>query len=209
MQPPRQQSQNWMRQWQDHLHKEQMASWFEQKKRKPASKAQATRQKQRFRSAEAEFDDRFERVESTVEKLRQYLAAGSLAPSQFNEKLKELMVEDAEGNWWMVGAASGEWYRHEDGNWVRAEPPGRSIRRGAAFSPAAGDAQVIESRPRWLAGTLVLLFGSFVTFVAGGFAIDLTEHGSSGDISLPLGLGIWFVGGVLTLIVARRVWRRD
>jgi hypothetical protein len=59
--------------------------------------------------------------------LRQDLAAGRLTEEQFKARLRELMVEDEEGNWWMVGYETGEWYRHDGTDWVRADPPGRVV----------------------------------------------------------------------------------
>jgi hypothetical protein len=64
----------------------------------------------------------FAEVEREVAKLRQELAAGRLAEEQFKARLRELMVENTEGNWWMVGYETGEWYRHDGSDWVRADP---------------------------------------------------------------------------------------
>ncbi|MDY7075879.1 MAG: hypothetical protein SXV54_03040 [Chloroflexota bacterium] len=67
----------------------------------------------------------FGQVEERVAKLRQSLAAGHLTEEQFKFQLREMMVEDADGNWWMVGYETGEWYRHNGTDWVQADPPGR------------------------------------------------------------------------------------
>ena len=45
----------------------------------------------------------FAQVEKEVTTLRQDLAAGRLTEEQFKAQLREMMVEDANGNWWMVG----------------------------------------------------------------------------------------------------------
>lgn len=41
----------------------------------------------------------FDEVEREVAKLRQDLAAGHLTEEQFKARLRELMVQDEEGNW--------------------------------------------------------------------------------------------------------------
>jgi hypothetical protein len=64
----------------------------------------------------------FPEVEREVAKLRQDLAAGRLTEEQFKARLRELMVQDEHGNWWMVGYETGEWYRHDGTDWVRADP---------------------------------------------------------------------------------------
>ena len=50
----------------------------------------------------------FAEVEREVAKLRQDVAAGRLAEEQFKAQLRELMVEDEHGAWWMVGYETGE-----------------------------------------------------------------------------------------------------
>lgn len=65
----------------------------------------------------------FDQVERKVARLRQDLAAGRLTEEQFETRLHQLMVQDEQGAWWMVGHETGEWYRHDGGTWVRADPP--------------------------------------------------------------------------------------
>jgi hypothetical protein len=67
----------------------------------------------------------FAEVEREVAKLRQEVAAGRLTDEQFKARLRELMVQDEHGDWWMVGYESGQWHRHDGTDWVRADPPGR------------------------------------------------------------------------------------
>lgn len=69
----------------------------------------------------------FAEVEREVAKLRQELAAGRTTEKQFKARLKEMMVEDEQGNWWMVGYATGRWYRHDGTDWVREDPPGHGL----------------------------------------------------------------------------------
>jgi len=69
----------------------------------------------------------FAEVEREVARLRQGMAAGRLTEEQFKARLRELMVLDEHGGWWMVGYETGEWYRHDGTDWVRADPPGRVV----------------------------------------------------------------------------------
>lgn len=66
---------------------------------------------------------RFADVEQQVEVLRQQVADGLLTEKECKARMRDLMVEDADGNWWMVGHETGEWYRHDGTGWVRADPP--------------------------------------------------------------------------------------
>jgi len=65
----------------------------------------------------------FAEVERVVAKLRQDLAAGRLTEEQFKTRLREMMVQDERGDWWMVGYETGEWYRHDGTDWVPDQPP--------------------------------------------------------------------------------------
>ena len=147
--------------------------------------------------------DSFTRVKAEAAKLRQELTAGRLTEERFKAQLRELMVQDERGTWWMIGYETGEWYLHDGTNWVRADPPGRAARGVASIAPA-------KPKPRRFWGSVVLLLGLVVTFVA-GLAIgdpvysffDYNDTIAWGCVSL-----VWLVGLVLTIIITRKVWRR-
>jgi len=65
----------------------------------------------------------FTEVEREVAKLRQDLTAGRLTEDECKARMRELMVEDTEGNWWMVGYETGQWYYHDGQKWLQSEPP--------------------------------------------------------------------------------------
>ena len=64
----------------------------------------------------------FADVERQVEVLRRQVAGGLLTEEDCKARMRDLMVEDSEGNWWMVGYETGEWYRHDGTGWVQAVP---------------------------------------------------------------------------------------
>ena len=37
-------------------------------------------------------------------------------------QMRDLMIEDADGNWWMMGYEIGEWYYHDGSGWMQADP---------------------------------------------------------------------------------------
>jgi hypothetical protein len=106
----------------------------------------------------------FAEIERMVAKLRQELAAGRLAEEQFKARLRELMVEDTEGNWWMVGYETGEWYRHDGTDWVRADPPGHVAPRA---TPQPMTQSIAPAKPKrgwltrsaWFWGIILALVG--------------------------------------------------
>lgn len=64
----------------------------------------------------------FQEAEERYYALRGKFAAGRLDAEQFDAALRELMVEDAEGRTWMLGANSARWYFYDGAQWVEGEP---------------------------------------------------------------------------------------
>jgi formylglycine-generating enzyme required for sulfatase activity len=56
-------------------------------------------------------------------KLKAQYDAGVLSEADFKARLQDLMVQDEQGRWWMIGAETGQWYVHNGGKWERGEPP--------------------------------------------------------------------------------------
>ncbi len=84
-------------------------------------------------------DERFENAEREFFKLKGQLAAGRITSEQFDRALKELIVEDMQGRFWMLGADSGKWYVHDGQSWVEANPPGVA-QRESQIAPAPSPA---------------------------------------------------------------------
>jgi len=41
------------------------------------------------------------------------VANGQLTEEECKAQMRDLMIEDADGNWWMMGYEIGEWYYHD------------------------------------------------------------------------------------------------
>ncbi len=68
--------------------------------------------------------DPFKRTEDQYFVLRGQLAAGRITREQFDAALKGLMLQDAQGRYWMLGADTGKWFMHDGQAWVEANPAG-------------------------------------------------------------------------------------
>ncbi len=68
--------------------------------------------------------DLFKKSEDEYFRLRGQLATGHITREEFERALHELVVQDAQARYWMLGADSGKWYVHEGKDWVEAKPPG-------------------------------------------------------------------------------------
>ena len=67
--------------------------------------------------------NQFQQAEDNFFRLKGQLATGRITPEQFDTAVKELMIQDAQKRYWMLGPDSGKWYVHDGKTWVEAQPP--------------------------------------------------------------------------------------
>lgn len=67
--------------------------------------------------------DSFQQVEDEYFKLKGQLATGRITQAQFDAALKALMIQDAQGRWWVIGANDSKWYVNDGTRWVQTDPP--------------------------------------------------------------------------------------
>jgi hypothetical protein len=65
----------------------------------------------------------FREVETEYRQLRNQLDAGQLTEADLRARLEELMLEDNQGRWWIIGYETGLWYVHDGEQWVQGVPP--------------------------------------------------------------------------------------
>ena len=72
--------------------------------------------------SESASNEQFQKAEDEYFRLKGQLAAGRITQSQFETALKDLIVQDAQGRYWMLGVDSAHWYVHDGKKWVEAQP---------------------------------------------------------------------------------------
>lgn len=172
----------------------QQAAWQEQQKAKQAIEAQESE----IRAA-AEAEASFSVVEKEAARLRKQFKAGKLSLEALQAKLWELMVQDANGVWWMVGTESGRWYRYDGANWQPGTPP-----RGMPGLPGAKKARRSASAKRGTVQSFFIsLFGfavtAFFTWAAWWISYYYFEPKDIADPELP---GFFIAGAVALIGVA-------
>ncbi|MBI5305454.1 MAG: PD40 domain-containing protein [Chloroflexi bacterium] len=65
----------------------------------------------------------FQRAEDEYFRLKGQLATGRITQEQFDAAVKELLIQDAQKRYWMLGPDSGKWYVHDGTTWVEAQLP--------------------------------------------------------------------------------------
>lgn len=71
----------------------------------------------------------FSSVETRFQELKGQFEAGDLTEEEFKSQLQDLMIQDEEGRWWMIGYESSQWHYHDGEKWVQSEPPPLTKRR--------------------------------------------------------------------------------
>ncbi|MCP4538124.1 MAG: hypothetical protein GY832_13365 [Chloroflexi bacterium] len=150
----------------------------------------------------------FGQVEARVAKLRQSLAAGHLTDDQFKFQLREMMVEDENGNWWMIGYETGEWYRHDGTDWVRADPSRRIVTKPLSRLKSHPTNAANNPQPRRFKRVTIFMLGltvtSIVSLMAGQLAWEtILDHDDA--TTWVFASIVWISGFIVTLIVARKV----
>jgi hypothetical protein len=74
--------------------------------------------------------------------------AGELTQEEFDEQLKQLMVQDEDGRWWVKSPTTGEWHYHDGTAWVKDTPPGYEAPQDTSEDqPEIQQPQIDQSSP--------------------------------------------------------------
>lgn len=66
--------------------------------------------------------DIFRQVESEYMRLRDQLVAGFITRAQFDASLREMMVRDTAGRFWLLSSETGKWLVSHRGGWLQSDP---------------------------------------------------------------------------------------
>ena len=77
----------------------------------------------------------FQRTEDEYFRLKGQLTAGRITQAQFDSALKDLMLRDADGRYWMIGGEHGTWYVQDGSNWVEQNPPVAGAMPPPSYAP--------------------------------------------------------------------------
>jgi hypothetical protein len=68
----------------------------------------------------------FAQAEQEFAKLKDQFESGKLTEADLKARMQDLMVQDAQGQWWVIGYETGQWYVHVGKEWIRRDRPGES-----------------------------------------------------------------------------------
>jgi hypothetical protein len=167
----------------------------------------------------------FAGVEAEFRRLKAQFESGALTEAEFKAQLEELMIEDEQGRWWILGYETGQWYVHDGEKWVQQDPPratpGPSARPGypgaTEVIPDAQPAPAVAAPSRPTLRQRLGRDGVSVLLITAGW---LVFWGAAGFLNFPPYPDNWFVlaiaggiGGLITGLVLRRTdppnpWRK-
>jgi len=89
---------------------------------------------------------KFKEAESKYGELKLQLENGQITAAELKVRLKETMIQDDEGNYWMIGGKSGKWYRYNGTEWAEDRPYVEEAASVAThqFSPPVGEDSTSE-----------------------------------------------------------------
>jgi hypothetical protein len=134
---------------------------------------------------------RYKQVEDEYFVLRGKLETKRINREQFEAALKELMVQDAQGRWWMLQPDSGRWYVHEGQSWVEANPyPGANQAASAAPRPTTlpESGQSIAVAPLPAPKTRGIGYGRIITCGCLALILLLLVGGGGGYLAYQNGM---------------------
>jgi len=125
---------------------------------------------------------RFQHLEQQYYRMRGKYAVGRMSEQEFDAALHDMAVEDAQGNYWMLGANSGEWYYFDGTAWVSGDPDSADFPIDAEATPSL---EPVHTMPALTAEQEALL------------AAPKTEYAGAPALALP-----FFVTSIVLIIVA-------
>jgi hypothetical protein len=122
--------------------------------------------------------------------------AGTLTDEEFDEQLKQLMVQDEEDRWWVKSRTSGEWHYYDGTAWIKDTPPGYEPpqtasqgpsppRGGPSTTPARGPTYPRTVLLRWLVPAAFVGLVIIVVAIARNTGSDSDYAGGGGSATPP------------------------
>jgi len=66
--------------------------------------------------------NKFKQAEARYQELKIQMEKGEINSNEMKAKLKEIMITDEQGIYWMIGGKTGKWYTYTDSEWREDSP---------------------------------------------------------------------------------------
>jgi Tol biopolymer transport system component len=89
----------------------------------------------------------FRQAEQEYHRLKAQYDAGQLSEERMRAALSDLMVQDEQGRWWVLGYETGAWYVHDGEKWVTGEPPATATAAPTRSAAPTAPGQAVQQPP--------------------------------------------------------------
>jgi hypothetical protein len=79
----------------------------------------------------------FQEADRRYAEIKRRHEAGTLTDEEYDEQLKQLMVQDQEDRWWSKSRKTGEWHYYDGTAWIKDTPPGYEPPQAAPQAPSS------------------------------------------------------------------------
>jgi hypothetical protein len=132
--------------------------------------------------------------------------AGELTQEEFDEQLKQLMVQDEDGRWWVKSPTTGEWHYHDGTAWVKDTPPGYEAPQDTSEDqPEIQQPQIDQSSPPAALSRQGLYWGVGLTSLA-AILLPQSERFISPPLAVMLNTVIQYVATSVLVYIYRITW---
>ena len=107
-----------------------------------------------------------EKLEDLFRDLKAQAEAGAISDEEFEAQLRRFLFRDDSGTYWTRGVQTEKWYRHQDGDWVQAEPPATLERTDDQEQASRAELPIPSPSPRSRPQTRAVLGGVALLFFA-------------------------------------------
>jgi hypothetical protein len=122
----------------------------------------------------------FHQADRRYAEIKRRHEVGTLTDKEFDEQLKQLMVQDQEDRWWVKSRSTGEWHFYDGTTWIKDTPPGYEPLQAASRVPSHSESVFISYRRDESAGYAGRIADSFEEYFGEGKVfrdIDSLEPG--------------------------------
>ena len=128
----------------------------------------------------------FREVDRVYAEIKRHHEAGTVTDEEFDEQLKELMVQDQEDRWWVKSRTTGDWHRYDGTTWIKDTPPGyEPLQGGPSTTPTRAPTSPRTKLLRWLAPLALAGLVIIVVAIARNTGGDSGHAGGGGGTATP------------------------
>jgi hypothetical protein len=149
----------------------------------------------------------FQEADRRYVDIKRSYESGGLTQEELDEQLKQLMLQDEEGRWWVKSRSDGEWHYHDGTAWVKGTPPGYQAPQDTPEGqPEIQQPQIDQSSPLAALNRQGLYWGVGLTSLAAILLPQMPQSFISSLLALMVNNVIQYVATSVLVYRYRIAW---